>query len=53
MTLKIDHPNTLDNILEETDIVHIGSASLTRSVKQTNKQKKDDGAVKSKSRVSY
>lgn len=48
MTLKIDHPNTLDNILEETDIVHIGSAS----VKQTNK-KKDDGAVKSKSRVSY
>lgn len=40
MTLKIDHPNTLDNILEETDIVHIGSASLTRSVKQTNKQKR-------------
>lgn len=39
MTLKIDHPNTLDNILEETDIVHIGSASLTRFVKQTNKKK--------------
>lgn len=52
MTLKIGHPNTLDNILVETDIVHKGSASLKRSVKQTNK-KKDDGAVKSKSRVSF
>lgn len=39
MTLKLDHPNTLDNILEETNIVHTGSASLTRSVKQTNKKK--------------